>query len=202
MGISTKYFKEETKKYIIQNYNPNVSILDIGAGSGTYYNLLNFYGYNNIDAVEVFEPYIERFNLRKKYNQVYFGDITELDIDFEKYDLVILGDVFEHIEKEKADKLIQKIYKQNIILSIPFQSPQGAINDNIYEIHLQDNLRFVDFLEENKIFNPLCVRFDYGVFINNSNYEKIYIESAERQLPREYYDYIISKFNNKIIEVI
>jgi SAM-dependent methyltransferase len=201
MGISTNYFKKETLDFILNNYSKDISILDIGAGSGTYFNLLSPYGYNKIDCVEAWQPYIEKFDLKRKYKQVIHADISTLDLDFSKYDLVILGDVFEHISKDKTKKLIDKMLSCDIIVAIPFESGQEAINSNPYEVHVQDDLTLFNFLDDYQKFYPLCLRFDYGVFVSK-NVEKIYIESGERELPSEYYRFVLSTYKNKKIEII
>ena len=82
MPFSTNYFKEETKKFIEKNFEKEIKILDIGAGAGTYSNLLKPLGYKNLDCVEVFEEYVDKFSLRQKYDKVLIGDITKLKIDF------------------------------------------------------------------------------------------------------------------------
>ena len=61
MPTSTNYFKKETKDFIINNFDKDCKILDVGAGVGTYYNLLKNYGYYNIDCVEVFSDYIKNY---------------------------------------------------------------------------------------------------------------------------------------------
>ena len=68
MPYSTGYFKTETKDYILKNYPKDVRILDVGAGCGTYSDLLKPLGYVNIDCVEVFSEYVSQFNLKEKYN--------------------------------------------------------------------------------------------------------------------------------------
>ena len=73
----------ETKPWIMQQirkYKPK-SILDVGAGSGTYAKLLYKNGYMRatVDAVEVWQPYIEEFKLKEKYRHVYSVDIRDFD---------------------------------------------------------------------------------------------------------------------------
>jgi len=189
MGISTKYFKKETIDFIVKNYDKNISILDVGSGSGTYYDLLNPLGYNNLDGVEAFYPYIKKFDLQSKYKKLYIGDITKIEIDYSKYDLIIMGDVFEHIKKEDAKILVDNINTIDMIISIPFESEQGPINENLYEIHQQSDLNVFNFLENYTNFSPLCLRFDYGVFTTKKS-DLIYIEDKERELPKEYFNYV------------
>ena len=71
MPASTNYFKQETKEYILKKYDKSIKILDIGAGIGTYSNMLKPEGYLNIDCVEVFENYVEQFKLKDKYQNVF-----------------------------------------------------------------------------------------------------------------------------------
>jgi len=89
MPFSTNHFKEQTQNYINSKFNRNNNILDVGAGAGIYSNLLKPLGFNNIDCVEVFDNYIKDYSLSSKYKNVIVGDITELDIDFSQYDLII-----------------------------------------------------------------------------------------------------------------
>jgi hypothetical protein len=70
MPFSTSFFKQQTKDYILNKYDKSVKILDIGAGAGAYYNMLNPEGYNNIDCVEAFPSYVIDYNLTQKYKKV------------------------------------------------------------------------------------------------------------------------------------
>ena len=70
MPRSCSLLRQDTRKYLLDNYDKDSTILDVGPGEGTYYNLLNDY-FTNMDAVEVWEPYINQYNLRNKYNNVY-----------------------------------------------------------------------------------------------------------------------------------
>ena len=66
MPFSTKYFKTETINYIKNTFDKNIKILDVGAGAGTYSDLLRPFGFVNIDCIEVFEEYVNKFELEKK----------------------------------------------------------------------------------------------------------------------------------------
>lgn len=193
MPRSTGYFKNETVDYILKNYNKNCKILDVGAGIGTYSNLLRPLGFINIDCIEVFEQYVVDYKLSEKYNNVYVGDVTNTEIDFGKYDLIIFGDVLEHIELSSAKNILNKVSKNDVIVAVPFESKQGEHFGNKYEIHLQEDLTFENFFERFPEFFPLCLRFDYGVFVKK-NTTKVFIESQERPVPQENINFVKNKF--------
>ena len=62
MPYSSEAFKGEVIYHILSNIKPDYKVLDVGAGAGRYGIALQDYVY--IDAVEIYEPYIEKFNLQ------------------------------------------------------------------------------------------------------------------------------------------
>ena len=139
MPYSFTYFKEEVKEWFINNVPLNKRILDVGPGIGTYSDLLCGKGYR-IDAVEIYEPYINKYGLRKKYDNVFVGDILTFDIN--DYDFIILGDVIEHLKPDDAINLIGKIIYtgKECLVAIPYTMEQGEHEGNIYETHHQPDL--------------------------------------------------------------
>lgn len=140
MPNSYTYFKPEIKQWFIDNIPTSKRILDVGPGQGTYSNLLRDLGYR-MDAVEVWAPYVDQFDLRKKYDNVYVGDIREFNIG--DYDFIILGDVLEHLSTEDAQKLIDDIHflDKQCLVAIPYMMPQdGEEYGNSYETHHQPDL--------------------------------------------------------------
>lgn len=118
------------------------TILDVGAGSGTYNAALKRNGYNRakIDAIEVWQPYIDKFNLEDKYSNVYKCDVREWD-DF-SYDVVIFGDILEHMTKKEALAVWEKVSQQAryAVIAIPIiHYHQGEIDNNPYEVHVKDD---------------------------------------------------------------
>ena len=116
------------------------NILDVGPGKGKYSDLL-FKEYPNLDCVEVFGPYVKKFNLREKYRYVYVADIRAFILP-RAYDLVILGDVLEHFSINEAQTVIRQLDKagSSIIVTVPFLYEQGPAGGNPYERHLQADL--------------------------------------------------------------
>ncbi len=140
MGFSDPTNKPWTKEKIIE-LNPT-TVLDVGAGQGVYLNLIRE-GLGAgviVNAVEVWQEYINQFDLENKYDKLFAMDVRDLN-NF-AYDLIILGDVLEHMPEQAAVDLWEKISKQAkyAIISIPIiHYHQDAINGNPYEVHVEED---------------------------------------------------------------
>lgn len=175
LGCSIGFGKEAIKNWIWMHYVSQSKILDIGAGEGTYANLLGTDNYI-MDAIEIYEPAVSV--IITKYRTVY--NMNALDFPFwENYDLVIMGDVLEHFTPDEARQLINKMkpHCKQILIAVPFMFPQAAKPDNAYEEHKQPDLsfevmsqRYPEFqlllLVENKEWedgqgNPYTLRYAY-----------------------------------------
>ena len=136
-GCSTREGKSEIKDFLLSKTPYGSKILDVGAGGATYYFLLG--PHYDWDAVEIWHNtalYLSNF-----YNKVYEGSIVDFYYP-EEYDLVIFGDVIEHLEVEDAQECIKRA-KENakaILIALPYDNPQGAIYGNEAEIHRQTGM--------------------------------------------------------------
>lgn len=110
------------------------TILDIGVGEGIYRKLLGDKYY--WIGVEAFPAYISWYGLNKIYNKLITGDARKLELP--DADLIICGDVLEHMTYDEVVEFIEKCDKfKHMVISIPLgYSPQESINGNIYESHL------------------------------------------------------------------
>ena len=166
MGFSDPTNKPWTQQKIVE-LNPK-TILDVGAGQGVYLNLIRESLGDNpiVTAVEVWQPYIDQFNLANRYDYLYPIDVRELS-SFE-YDLVILGDVLEHMPEQDAIDLWDRISKQAkyAIISIPIiHYHQDAINGNPYEVHVDEDWNTERVL---KSFHSIIEHVEFpvtGVFV-------------------------------------
>jgi SAM-dependent methyltransferase len=133
------YLGPDVKQYLTENFEPTCSILDIGCGHGFYIKLLGDY-FKKFDAVEVWEPYIEEYKLTEMYNNVF--NVNILDFEFEYYDIIIMGDILEHLSREDARNLLNKLKDKcrELIVVVPYYLPQDEVFGNKYEIHLQPDL--------------------------------------------------------------
>lgn len=115
----------------------NTHVLDVGAGWGKYRDLLP--EYPDMDACEIWQPYIEQENLGARYRQVFQVDVCDLTpADFDDYDLVIFGDVLEHLKRPDAQWAIRRC--RNAVVVVPFRYHQDEEDGNPYEKHWQDDL--------------------------------------------------------------
>ena len=141
MGYSDPENKPWTAEKIV-SLNPK-TVLDIGAGQGVYLDLIRRDLGDSVvvDAIEAWQPYVDQFNLHNRYNDVYVGDVREYSFN-KNYDLVICGDVLEHMSEKDALDIWGKIstIAKHAIISIPIiHYHQDAINGNPYEIHEEED---------------------------------------------------------------
>lgn len=117
-------------------------IVDAGPGEGTYSVLGR---HLRLDAkwiaVEIHKPYVERYHLEQKYDEVIVGDISRQFFHHWPYDpfTILLGDVIEHMEYRTAVELIRTLLMNatEIMISIPIvESIQGEVDGNCHEAHL------------------------------------------------------------------
>ena len=177
MPNSYTFFKPEIRQWFIDNVPPGTRILDVGPGQGTYADLLEGLGYR-IDAVEVYEPYIERFYLESKYDTVYHRNIMDFKF-WALYDFVILGDILEHLDKNCAEHLLHTI-KQNSLecmVAVPYMMEQdGAEYGNAHETHLQPDLSIENMSERYPDLELIYGNSFYGYYkLKSFKHEKAYV---------------------------
>lgn len=117
------------------------TFLDIGAGEGTYGTLVKEHSPETIrHGVEIWAPYIKTYGLEDIYHKIHVCD-ARIFFDY-NYDLVILGDVLEHMSREDAVKLWSRVSSmaRAAIISIPIiYLPQGETEGNPYETHVKED---------------------------------------------------------------
>ena len=186
MPYSFTYFKDEVKEWFLENIPTSKRILDVGPGIGTYSDLLRSSGYR-MDAVEIYEPYIEKYNLRDKYDNVFIGSIVTFDIN--DYDFIILGDVLEHIPTNYAKELIRDIVaaKKECLVAIPYEMEQGEHEGNVHETHYQPDLTHEVMAERYPELSCIYRNEYYGYYTHTrTKEEKMYVLYATPS----YYDVV------------
>ena len=140
--------------HLVQKLRPG-KILDIGKGFGKYGFLFHEYvGIDNtkkinpaislkeqsqiqIDAVEV-DPDLMLPHLSQIYNDIYFGDVLEIYQQLPVYNLILMIDIIEHINKEGAVKLLQHFLKQGT--SIIIATPKDFFEQELYESKFENHV--------------------------------------------------------------
>ena len=133
---------------VIQDLRPH-SVLDIGCGFGKYGVLLREYldvvhGRLNraswevrIEAVEAFAGYQNQL-WRSVYDRVHHGLAENVVPNLGRFDVILLADVVEHLEKHAAVELIAQCldHSDTLVVSTPVEFfAQPEVNDNPYEAH-------------------------------------------------------------------
>lgn len=142
-------------------------ILDVGAGSGKFGKMLGK-GWR-IDAIEAHKPYIEQFGLRDLYKHVGCQDIRDDLAVVAQYNVVILGDVLEHLSVSDAQDLLRRCEHAHVLVAVPFNYEQGAVGGNEYERHQQPDLTPESFDERYPGFRCLGRLPYYGVYAKAPN---------------------------------
>lgn len=127
----------------VKALNP-AHIVDVGAGAGGWHRAVapSVPG-ARWTAVEVWEPYITRFRLADRYDQVVQQDVRTLDWAALAPDVVIAGDVLEHMTTEEAVALVDAAFAAGaraVVVAIPIiHYPQGESHGNPFERHVRDD---------------------------------------------------------------
>ena len=173
MPYSYKSGKKEVNEFIRRTCAKNSRVLDVGPGSGTYHTLLGDH-FHSMDACEIYAPYIKRFKLTEKYKTVHNKSVTAFD-NFDEYDLVIFGDILEHLTIEDTQTVLGKAKNvKQLLIAVPFEYEQGASHGNDAEEHVQDDLTHENFMQRYPGFEPLHLvvrkgEMKYGYYVRQGS---------------------------------
>ena len=87
-------------------------ILDVGCGYGKHGVLLREYVHPTpeVHGIEAWEPYVDAHRLRGIYDNLIVGDALDLTAQqLDQYDMVVMGDVIEHMDKDAALDFLGRI---------------------------------------------------------------------------------------------
>lgn len=158
-------FFDKSVQMFVDTVLPKGAILDIGPGAGKFGKLLSSPD-RPVDGVEVFGPYVDRYRLREIYRRVVVEDVRNFRCGFREYDLVILGDILEHLTVEDAQAVLAYFEEQGIstIVLVPYNYEQGPSHGNDHEEHLQPDLTEEVFHARYPGFRKLFGNHYQGVF--------------------------------------
>lgn len=136
---------DRIKLLLVQNakLKPGFKVLDVGCGFG---NLLEFLpkniSYVGIDISQIYINYAKkRYNSRGRF---ICGDVTKLDLNREKFDVIFIGSLFHHLPDNDVEKLLKSllplIKKEAVVVSA----------DNVYLKNQSLLSRFITSLDRGK----------------------------------------------------
>lgn len=131
--------KLESEQWIARTFAKDAQVLDVGPGAGAYADMLDRLAMPGKDAVEGEARYVRQFRLGRKYREVFVADVRQFE-PARHYDLVIFGDVLEHMPEADALAVLDKFSRSHRLCSVPFMWRQGALEGVELERHWQDTL--------------------------------------------------------------
>jgi hypothetical protein len=121
----------------IGSLSPVRSVVDVGAGAGAARDFYQFPG-ARWTAIEIWGPYVPRFQLQERYDEVLVCDARALD-PLPPADLYLFGDVMEHMPAPDAVALWgrARAVARVLVINLPvLPYPQGPEHGNPYEEHV------------------------------------------------------------------
>lgn len=130
------------------------TVCDIGPGEGTYARLFRPHDPDGPGVwwtgIEAHKPYVAKYKLKSTktrcmYDQIHVEDVRGSEGHLFHRDLVICGDVLEHMPREDAVDLLRRIVEGpadadgagHILISLPIvESVQGEVDGNPHEAHV------------------------------------------------------------------
>jgi hypothetical protein len=121
-------------------------------------------GYRYFDAVEIYLPYIRSFKLDSMYDTVFNRNI--IGFEYTHYDMVIMGDVIEHLHVHDAQKVVvyAQAHSHLVVIAVPYLLPQKGSQLDGSGDHRQSDLTRNLFLERYPGFELLLDNHQLGVF--------------------------------------
>ena len=163
MPASSPDFRTQIAEYL-WTFPRSYKVVDLGAGEGTYADLLAGH-FHYIHAIEACQDYVDKYNLESKYTDVFVQDVCGIKV-IGVYDIAILGGVLEHLSVECATNLLYRLSEDctEIIVKVPYTTPQGEVNGNPYEVHIQNDLTHNIVLERYPMLDSWLSNARCGVY--------------------------------------
>jgi predicted TPR repeat methyltransferase len=129
---------DEGKDWLLAHYLDiaPATVVDIGPGLGTYATRFRPHHQAHWTGIEIYEPYVDWYDLRGKYDEVIVADARTVDLP--SADLLVAGDVLEHMPAADAIALIDrmKAAAKHLFVSVPIVVyEQGEWGGNVHETH-------------------------------------------------------------------
>lgn len=131
-----------TYKLILKKMMPSgrLKVLDLGCGTGAAAEMLNPKKEHQFTGIDIYEPYLKICQKKGYYERLKKMDITKIKFPKNSFDVALLLQVIEHLDKKTAERLlrgISKVAKKCVIISVPNgYCHQEGYECNIHQKHL------------------------------------------------------------------
>ena len=101
--------QEELYRECFENFDRDISILEVGCNRGLKLSMLKKMGFTNISGIEINQ---KAYELAKKFNptaKIFHTDIKDFDSEPAKYDLVFTSTLLIHIPPESLEMVMSKM---------------------------------------------------------------------------------------------
>jgi len=153
-GIHTKHRHINYHRFFIENLNPGESVLDIGSGNGLMsYDMVTQVPGVSVVGIELNEANIKFARTHYQHPNLNFihGDALK-ELPNEKFDVVTLSNVLEHIEQRSLflKRIVSEIKPIRLIIRIPFFERDWRVplkKELKVDYHL-DSSHFIEYTQE------------------------------------------------------
>lgn len=130
-----------TYKLILNALMPpgKLKVVDLGCGMGAAGEFLNPQRKHEFVGIDIYRPYLDICRKKDNYKKLIKADITKMNFKYESFDVILILQVIEHLNKKTAGLLIKKAIrsaKKCVIVSVPNgKCFQENYDDSIYHKH-------------------------------------------------------------------
>lgn len=193
MRAEKNYGFPPTYKLMLRTLMPSgkLKVLDLGCGMGAAGEFLNPKKNHEFIGIDIYEPYLKICKKKGNYRKIIRADITKFEIQKKSFDVVLLLQVIEHLDKKAGENLIRKATKaakKCVIVSVPNgYCSQKKYDGSIYHKHtstwIASDLRQLDFKVYGQGLKIIYGSRSYGGGKNAIWWQKIAVPLAALLLP-------------------
>lgn len=170
-------------------------VLDLGCGSGIAGELFNGNHKHEFTGVDIFDPYLKKCKQKGFYNKTCKEDLTKIKLKPKSYDVVLLLQVLEHLDKKDSRTLLKKTFKATrraVIVSVPNgDCIQEEYDQNSFHIHKSTwdpkDLEKLGFKVYGQAFKPIFGSKSYGAGEKAMFWQKIAVPLSTLIFPIIYF---------------
>jgi len=166
-----EYVEYNFKRYIPGKKKNQISILEIGPGLGEAISYFNKTGINQIDIVDNSIEVIDYLKNKFLIRNAYYQNVLSLDQKLGNYDLILLTQVLEHVQKKDSILWLQLLYKHlnkdgTILITVPNMANSLGLYNRYYDFthetgYTENSLR--ELVSQSNLENILVEFQEFGI---------------------------------------